>query len=442
MDAPSQASSGDTTSSEASPLKDKSPAEPQLYSVTGRPARNASVKKVVYSVAWDKDGNEIKPQDQKQREKERKEEIKAQKAAEKQQEKERKAEEREREKARKAAEREAKKNAKQGKLSTAPSSSVGSNATIEEGAPHAGPSTVESPPMRRSVREIKAPVDRHRSSLREEKAAARRRKAAEAMAESSDEDSEDDGSQADPENSIHDASAPNAASNAAESDDELDVLRPDFDKRHPPRNEDEEEVDPARPSKRPRQAEAPRSSAVEVKVPPLSPAKNSRSETSKRASGKASGDGGNTEGSDEEEAEDAKSDARAETGDKAETLQAPTKPPNSGPQTPRPAATPNAQDDSSGRRSFAGTPLSSLLTSTSNRHRRPGLGRRSFIPPLHPNRQPAPPPKMAPTLTRKEKDALKKEMQKRGEIGSDEDGSDDDENKPKYNPFEEEIEGY
>jgi hypothetical protein len=43
-------------------------------------------------------------------------------------------------------------------------------------------------------------------------------------------------------------------------------------------------------------------------------------------------------------------------------------------------------------------------------------------------------------MSKKDKDALKKEMLAREENGSDED--EDDEDKPKYNPFEEEIEGY
>ncbi|CAO1621988.1 unnamed protein product [Parajaminaea phylloscopi] len=96
---------------------------------------------------------------------------------------------------------------------------------------------------------------------------------------------------------------------------------------------------------------------------------------------------------------------------------------------------PSAQD--SARSAFAGKALTSLLQQ--QRHRRPGLTRKSTIPPLHPNRKPAPPPRPPPPMSRKDRDALKKEREARGEDGSDDD---DDEDKPVYNPFEEEIEGY
>lgn len=103
----------------------------------------------------------------------------------------------------------------------------------------------------------------------------------------------------------------------------------------------------------------------------------------------------------------------------------------------------SSHDTSSLRSSFSGKTLSSLLQQ--QRHRRPGLTRRSFVPPLHPNRQPAPPPRPPPPMSRKDRDALKREREARGEDGSDSDASeddDDDDDKPRYDPFEEEIEGY
>ncbi|CAO1626180.1 unnamed protein product [Sympodiomycopsis kandeliae] len=486
----SQTSTGDTTSSEVSPFKEPTPPEHQLFSVTGRPARNASVKKVVYSVGWDKDGNPVKSADEKQQEKQRKEEEKARKAAERQEERQRKVEEKEAEKARKAAEREAKKAAKTG--SSADSSSIStehinaeasaSDITTSSNAATASGSASGSPPIRsRSGRQITAPVDRHRSSIRDEKAAARRQKAA-ALAALEDESSDDDDDdEHDEEEERPESEQVGAADNrdqadesdqhipsdqtvdsakraprsrqstgkgkgkrkppemstaetgkvqGSESDDELDLLRPS-------EHEDEEaEEMPTRSTKRARQSSGRSEVVVEV--------------ASKRARKLDHASSGRHESPDKEntveEEQEENAPAPSTTTTQLPTLPAPSRS-NSTPKTstPRPnLLTPSSTSTSSPsiRRSFSGTPLSSLLST--NPHRRPGLGNKKFIPPLHPNRKPPPPPKFHSTLSKKDKDQLAKEQKKReadGTDSEDEDGS-DEENKRKFNPFEEEIEGY
>lgn len=371
------------------------------------------------------------------------------------------------------------------------------------------------PGQTRSGRQVTTPIDRHRSSDRQARTNAKHTKALLVSTGRSDDESSEgeeekgeeeqhqlSGEVVPSEASHKQASVAVIASSPAqapvqvdeiESDDAIDLLN---------LSDEEEDAAPQRPGKRDRRPsnklrDSEEASSKRIKVvihkrqdaatagpsnqpqdeeqtPAVSPSKNASKRKKSKAdktSGKATEQAtptvseptGSIEvaASPEKEVETTPQEPQQTSSSASSSNKAAPPPPPPAPI--RPALKPIQQDKVAGssspsgsvdggdlRRSFSGRALSSLLSSTA--HRRPGLGRSSFVPPLHPNRKPAPPPKMAAPMSRKDKEALRKDMIARGELGSDEeydpkakddgDEDSDDESRPKYNPFEEEIEGY